>query len=409
MTTKRALIRAAVGCTLLVLFATAAIRAQQPAQQPAPTGPLAPEKYKDIQVLKDVPADQLDLTMRYFVAATGLQCQTCHVRDQATGEFAYDKDTRAKTTARNMIRLVQTVNAGDFGARINCGTCHAGRNQPAGLQPAQMMTADQIAAAAAAEAARQGGPGGAQPGRGTPPAGAAPGQPGAGRGNQPAGPPVDDVLGKYLEALGGRAGLEAIQSRVMSGTLVTRAGQSMNFTIEEKGVKYRETTQQAAGPVTIAFDGERGWIQNGTTVSDLDGFPLQQAVRLSDLVRPLRIKEQYQNLQPGRPARLPAATPGGAPTDVNLIQGSSAPNVTERLYFDATSGLLVRRQVITRTPLNGSLTETIDYSDYRPVAGGVKMPFSIRRNSWATLDTFTIVDVKPNAPVDDAKFAKPGK
>ena len=46
----------------------------QAAQQPAaPAGPLAPEKYKDIQVLKDVPADQLDLTMRYFVAATGLQ------------------------------------------------------------------------------------------------------------------------------------------------------------------------------------------------------------------------------------------------------------------------------------------------------------------------------------------------
>jgi photosynthetic reaction center cytochrome c subunit len=406
---KRSLFQSPVGCALLVLFATT-IRAQQPAQPQAPTGPLAPEKYKDIQVLKDVPADQLDLTMRYFVAATGLQCQTCHMRDQTTGEFAYEKDTRAKTTARNMIRLVQSVNAGDFGARINCGTCHAGRNQPAGLQPAQMMTAEQIAAAAAADAARQGGAGGAQAARGTPPpTGAAPGQAGAtGRGNQPAGPPVDDVIAKYVEALGGRAAVEAVQSRMMSGTLVTRAGQSMNFTIEEKGSKYRETTQREAGPVTVAFDGAKGWTQSAATISDLEGFPLQQIARLNDLVRPLRIKEQYQNLQAGRPTRLPAATPGGSPADVNLIQGSSAANVTERLYFDTTSGLLVRRQVITRTPLNGSLTETIDYSDYRPVAD-VKMPFSIRRNTWATLDTLTVADMKPNAAIDDARFAKPGK
>jgi hypothetical protein len=87
--------------------------------------------------------------MRYFVAATGLNCSNCHVRDQATGVFTYESDTRAKTTARNMIKLVQTVNAGDFGARINCGTCHQGRNQPAGLTAALMMTPDQLAAAAA--------------------------------------------------------------------------------------------------------------------------------------------------------------------------------------------------------------------------------------------------------------------
>src|SRR6187399_2882771 len=122
----------------LALAATSVTRAQQPQQPAAPTGPLAPEKYKDIQVLKDIAADQLDVTMRYFVAATGLNCSNCHVRDQATGVFTYESDTRAKTTARNMIKLVQTVNAGDFGARINCGTCHQGRNQPAGLTAALM-------------------------------------------------------------------------------------------------------------------------------------------------------------------------------------------------------------------------------------------------------------------------------
>src|SRR5262245_21732697 len=95
-------LRLALFSTIALLLAAVTMRAQQPPQA-APAGPLAPEKYKDIQVLKDVPADQLDLLMRYFVAATSLQCQSCHMRDQATGVFSYEKDTRGKSTARNMI------------------------------------------------------------------------------------------------------------------------------------------------------------------------------------------------------------------------------------------------------------------------------------------------------------------
>jgi hypothetical protein len=407
--TLRSLFRSALSCGLVVLAASVATRAQQTPQQPAPTGPLAPEKYKDIQVLKDVPADQLDLTMRYFVASTSLQCQSCHVRDQATGEFAYEQDTRNKTTARQMIQLVQTVNAGEFGARINCGTCHQGRSQPAGLQPAQVMTAEQIAQAAAF-AARQGGPGGpggpggargAQPGRG-----GAPGQPGGGRGNQTPAPPIDDVLNKYLDAIGGQAALAKIQSRVMTGTVVTRAGQSQAFTISEKGNKYLEVIQQSGGASAFGYDGAAGWSNAGGQTADVKDFPLQDALVLNDLPRFLQIKDRYQNLQAGRPTRLPSSTPGGTPIAANLIQGSPAPGVTERFYFDAESGLLLRRQVITRTPLNGSLVEVIDYSDYKAVAG-VMMPFTIKRNNWDTLDTMTVTDIKPNVAIDDGKFAKP--
>jgi hypothetical protein len=37
---------------------------------------------------------------------------------------------------------------------------------------------------------------------------------------------------------------------------------------------------------------------------------------------------------------------------------------------------------------------------------GVKMPFTIKRTDWAQLDTITVVDVKPNAAIDDARFVK---
>ena len=386
----------------LVLAASVTTRAQQaPPAQAAPVGPLAPDKYMDIQVLKDVPADQLDLTMQYFMASTGFTCGQCHVRDQATGAFTFMADTRLKTTARRMIQLVQTVNAGSFGARINCATCHQGRNQPAGLQPAQMFTADQLAVMAAQQAARQGGGGPGAPG-----AAGAQGARGAGANQTPA-PPLDDVLNKYITAIGGQAAVDKQNSRVMSGTLVNRSGQSMPFTIEEKGAKIRESLTTPQGTNVSAYDGAAAWAQSGATIGDLPGFRMQQASRLNDLRRAAEIRTRYQNLTAARPTRL-TLTPGAAPIDVNLLQGSPFANVTERLYFDAASGLLIRRQVITRTPLNGALTEIIDYSDYKDVAG-VKIPFTIKRNNWNTLDVLTVVDVKPNAQVDDARFAKPVK
>ncbi len=380
-----------------LLLTCGVVAAQQRAQPAAPTGPMAPDKYKNIQVLTDVPAAQLDDTMQYFMAATGISCAGCHVRDQATGVFSYELDTqRSKQTARRMIELVKTVNAGDFGARINCGTCHQGRNQPAGLQPAMPFTPEQIAALAA----RAGGPAGGRPGG---PAGG--GRQGGARGNAPAAPPVDELVSKYVAAMGGDAAIQKLTSIVMSGTMVNRANQSVNFTIEQKGMKYRESTD---GPqaTTWGFDGTDGWVQAGSQVADLVGFRLQQAIKLDDLGRPVQLKTRYTNVQSGRPTRLPAATPGGTPTDVNLIQGTVSDTTTDRLYLDATSGLLLRRQIITRTPLNGSLVETIDYSDYKPVAG-VMVPFTIKRTNWNTLDTLTVVDVKPNAQIDDAKFARP--
>ncbi|MEZ5319143.1 MAG: photosynthetic reaction center cytochrome c subunit family protein [Vicinamibacterales bacterium] len=400
--TRRSHARRLAGCGVLVLAATVATRAQQPTtgQAAAPAGPLAPEKYHDIQVLTDVPADQLDLTMRYFSAATGLECRNCHVRDEATGAFAYDQDTRTKTTARRMIKMVQSVNAGDFGVRINCATCHAGHNQPTGLPPAQMMTPEEVAAAAA-RAARQAGPG---PARG----GGGPGGRAGGRGGQPAGPSADEVLNAWVDALGGRAAVAGLQSLVLSGTLVSRAGESMPFTIEEKGDRYRETTRPSGGAVSVGFDGTSGWTDAGGRVSDLAGFPLQQALVLADLDRALTIKDRYPDLRAGRSTRLPPPTAGADPIEATMLQGASPAGVTERLYFETSSGLLLRRQVITRTPLNGSLVETIDYADYRAV-NGLKVPHRITRNDWQTLDTLTVSDVKVNTAIPDARFTKPGR
>jgi hypothetical protein len=418
----------AVVASSLVLAATMLATAaahQAPAQQPqgrgqqgppAPTGPMAPEKYKNIQVLTDVPADQLDLTMRYIVSATGIQCIQCHVQDAATGEWQYDKDDKnGKKTARKMIVMVKAINAAsdNYGLNgVNCGTCHAGNNQPRGLQPAVMMTADQISAfnlQQATIAARQGGAGraaGAPPaGGGAPPAG---GGGGGGRGPQAPLPPVDDAINKYIEGLGGRAAIEQLQAVTITGTLMTREARAIPFAIDEKGNKYRETIQTAPDATTRAFDGAAGWQQSGARAIDLTGFPLEQMQRNADLMLALKFKEKYPNVTAGRPTQL--QMPSGARVDVNILtSGPATPAndyTTIQWAFDASSGLLLRKTVRTTAALRGTLTETWDYSDYRAV-GGVKMPYMIMHTNWNSFDTFRVSTITANPAIDEARFAKP--
>jgi len=365
---------------------------------PAPTGPLAPEKYKNIQILKDVPADQLELTMRFVSAATGFQCADCHVRE-ADGNFSYDKDDkRTKATAREMMKIERAVNDQFFSSRVQvtCMTCHRGANRPVS-QPtlADPFTPDQLAAMAAA-AQRAAGPG-PQGGAGAPGAPAAPGPPAPG-GGRGALPPLDEVTAKFVAGMGGQAALDTLKTLVLSGTLTNRAGQNVAFTIEEKRPDaYRETVQAPPNSVVRAFDGHAGWQQVGTTTTDLTGLVLQQARRLADLGLPLDVAKRLDGLRVARGPQING-------TAVIGLAGTSAPYQTETIFIDANSGVMLRRTFVTRTAL-GNLAEQVDYSDYRDVAG-VKIPFTIKRASWDAVDTLKIVDVKPNATIADSRFAR---
>jgi hypothetical protein len=270
-----------------------------------------------------------------------------------------------------------------------------------------MMTDAEITAMAvqmAAQAARDtaAGPGAD---RGAAPPQAGPG----GRGNQPPPPPVDDAINKYLDALGGQAAVAKVTSRVITGTVTNRMKQSMAFTIEEKGDKFHQAILSSPALVAVGFDGAAGWIQNGDHASDLTGFPLQQALRMADLGLPLHLKDRYTTVTATRPTRLPASIPGAQGVEVNVLQCQTpAQYLTDSFYFDATTGLLLRRRIVTRTGVNGSLVEQYDYADFREV-NGVKMPFQITHSNWNTLDMFKVAGIKVNTTISDGTFVKPGR
>ena len=387
---------------LLVSFAgRGAILAQQPAPPAqAPGQPPAgvrggPQPPKNIQVLKDVPPDQIMLTMQYVAASLGVQCNYCHVQGQNDSD---DKDT--KKVAREMMKMVDKLNATFFEGkpRVSCASCHNGRAKPVRTPPLAInMTPEQAAAAAAGRG--RGGPGGP-----------------AGQGG-PGGPTesVDDVIAKYVQALGGQPVLHSAKTRVMSGTVTTRDLVSSNVTVQETSTgAYRIDIATQPNPTTRATDGTSAWAIGGggrgggggavPEARELAGFQMQQGLRLADFALPLGLKTRYSTLLVNKAYDAIDGRP------VVVLTGTTYPNVTEQLSFDRESGLLLRRVITTGSGGVGysimNLPEQIDYSDYRDV-GGLKVAHTVRHATWNQVTTEKFADVKINAPIADDVFAKP--
>ena len=88
-------------------------------------------------------------------------------------------------------------------------------------------------------------------------------------------------------------------------------------------------------------------------------------------------------------------------------RAASETGVRQRLYFDAESGLLVRRVLLRSTSL-GDVPQQIDYSDYRD-AGGFKLPYTVRIASIAPWNDSAHVfsEIHPNAKVNEKVFEMP--
>lgn len=84
-------------------------------------------RFKNVQLLKDVPASQFLDAMRSFNAALGVECGFCHVQ----GKFDSDEKPK-KLMARKMLTMTHTINETTFGGKmeVRCYTCHQGHEEP---------------------------------------------------------------------------------------------------------------------------------------------------------------------------------------------------------------------------------------------------------------------------------------
>ncbi len=341
---------------------------------------MAEDVFKNIQVLKGISVDEFMATMGFFSASLGLNCTDCHI-SESSGDWArYADDTGLKRMARVMVQMVNTLNKGNFGARraVTCYTCHRGTTNPKVIP----SLADQYSA-----------PPPDDPNETEIPASA------------PATPSTDQILDRYIQALGGSQRLAALTSFAAKGTYQgfdTDLGE-VPVEVFAKAPGQRTTiVHMLLGDSTRTFDGRAGWIAAADkpvpllalTGKDLDGFKLD-----ADLSFPAGIKQALGRWRTGFPK---AAIDG---RDVQIIQGTGAGGSRVKLFFDKESGLLARVVRYTETAVGIVPTQT-DYSDYREVAG-IKVPFHWTVTWTNGQSTTELSEVQPNVRIDAAKFAKP--
>jgi hypothetical protein len=103
------------------------------------------DHFTNLKILpKNISGKELHDIMKGFSISLGVRCNFCHVAEQVEGQehpkFDFDSDNKPeKTTARNMMHMVQAIN-NDYLAKmiggdhqleqIECVTCHMGRKTP---------------------------------------------------------------------------------------------------------------------------------------------------------------------------------------------------------------------------------------------------------------------------------------
>ena len=133
---SRKILLAVAGLMLTLALTFAVAHAQSAAPQAAAPVKTAGEQFKNVQVLKDLPADQLLPAMQFITVALGVECEACHVRG------ANEKDDKQmKLAARHMMQMQMDINKNNFNGdrRVTCNTCHRGAEHPVST-PAIMET-----------------------------------------------------------------------------------------------------------------------------------------------------------------------------------------------------------------------------------------------------------------------------
>jgi len=340
--------------------------------------PMAEETFKNVQVLRGISVNEFMTAMGFFSASLGADCTSCHVAESGGSWEKYADDIPRKQTARRMVTMVSAINRDNFGGRpvVTCYTCHRGGNPPKGTPSLAALYS-------------------------APP----PEEPNDVIAVAPGAPPADEVLDKYIQALGGTERLAAITSFVAKGTYQGYDDTEKHpFEVFAKAPGQRTTIVRSPdGNSTTTFDGRSAWIAGPSTakpvpVLALDGGDLEGARLDAELSFPARIKQALSRWRVGFSATIDDR-------EVQVVQGTSAGGALATFFFDGKSGLLLRMIRFTDSRM-GRIPTQIDYSDYREVSG-VKMPFH-----WTVtwLDGRSIIelsDVQPNAPIDAARFAKP--
>jgi photosynthetic reaction center cytochrome c subunit len=355
-----------------ILFAAAPFAAAQAAEREAKT---AEQQYKNIKVLRGTPAESFNQTMHLISGSLGVDCEYCHLqKDRVSDEL------ENKRTARKMMRMMIDLNKKSFDGKqvVTCYTCHRGNPVPpdSPALPVGDYVSDEKPPAAQL-------------------------------------PTVDQILAKYVEALGGEQAILKVTSRVITATQDIPSGPGGVNQTPAETERYQKAPYMVLNvwhapkyTITNGFDGSVSWAQD---VRGRVGQPVKleqmRSKRAADFYECLHLKQEYTQMKVDGITKVNNH-------EAYLVIGYPEEKIPEKLYFDKETGLLLRKSTVVPTAA-GSSPYRVDYDDYRDTGSGVKYPFLIHmepaspRLELVSHSTIHVLKVQDNVAIEDAKFVKP--
>lgn len=370
MSTKLSWARSAILLVTLLLAGLIPIQVGRAQSQPAtgtpPANATTEQAYKNIQVLKGIPANQLIPAMQFITASLGVECGFCHVENH----FDQD-DKKPKQIARKMMLMMTAINQNNFEGhrQVTCNTCHRGARVPVGI-PAISEETSVIRMPVVEEEQLP-----------------------------PNLPTADQLLDKYVAALGGEKAISKVSTRIEKGT-ANFAGRDVAVEVYDKEPGQRVSVMHLPnGESVTGFDGQHGWLASpGRPTREMPASEIEGAKIDADLQLPLHLKQMFPNLRPAKPERV-----DGRDTYQLIEEEAGQPRL--RLYFDQQTGLLTRMVRYGESPL-GLNPVRLDYSDYRALEG-VQLPYrwTVARPSGQF--TIQATEITQNVAIDEARFSRP--
>jgi hypothetical protein len=213
---------------------------------------------------------------------------------------------------------------------------------------------------------------------------------------------IGRILDRYVEAVGGREAIESVTTRVARGS----------FELPDLGVS-GETEIYAKAPNKLlvvinlpgvgvsrtGFNGATGWSQDQQTgVRRMSGRELAAMKRDADFYRDVRLKELYSSL-----SLTGKETINGQETYV--VEAVPPEGGSEKMYFDAKTGLLIRDDT-ERQEVQG-MTSTESYFENFKSVDGINIPFTLRQQSALIKVVIKLREVRHNVSLNDSIFNTP--
>jgi hypothetical protein len=205
-------------------------------------------------------------------------------------------------------------------------------------------------------------------------------------------PGVEQILERYVEAIGGREAIEKLSTRICTGSVITDLS-SREHPIYESGYfeayskvpsSYYTKTWSDQGNYIRAYDGNEGWIQDKCGVKPDSSAGKRRLDWLLNPQNALRIKEYFPDLK----LKGTLAVRG---FEVYVLE---TPALHRPLFFDIESGLLI------------GFGHNWEIHDYRE-ADGVLFPHRILLSRKGGSTVYEFETVEHNRKINDSLFSMP--